>query len=154
VHVIGAYPTLCVDDVERSVAFYRDLLGLEVTADAGWYVELGQGGPPVEAAGPADVDVIVSFVERHHPSVPAGFDDTRGGTLVSVVVDDVAPALARAQAAGVTLALPCCDEEFGQRHFMAVDPDGLLVDVIQRIPPSLAFRRALAAGRRRQRDRS
>jgi catechol 2,3-dioxygenase-like lactoylglutathione lyase family enzyme len=142
--LIGSYPTLCVDDVERSVAFYAELLGLEVTADAGWYVELGCGGPAV-------VDVVVSFVVRHHPSVPAGFDEVRGGTLVSVVIEDVGAALARAEAAGVRLALPCCDEEFGQRHFMAVDPDGFLVDVIQRIPPSLAFRRTLATGRRRRR---
>jgi catechol 2,3-dioxygenase-like lactoylglutathione lyase family enzyme len=148
VDVIGAYPTLCVDDVERSVAFYLALLGLEVTADAGWYVELGRPG---SSGRIEEVAVVVSFVERHHPSVPAGFDDVRGGTLVSVVVDDVAPPLARVRDGGVTLALECCDEDFGQRHFMAVDPDGFLVDVIQRIPPSLAFRRALAAGRRRRR---
>ena len=36
-----AYPCLCVDDVERSVAFYTALLDLVVGADLGWYVELG-----------------------------------------------------------------------------------------------------------------
>ncbi len=40
---------------------------------------------------------------------------------------------------GVELAQELRDEEFGQRHFMAVDPNGLLVDVYQPIPFSDAF---------------
>jgi hypothetical protein len=34
---------------------------------------------------------------------------------------------------------------------MVVDPDGFLVDIIERIPPSLTFRRHLVEGRRRGR---
>jgi catechol 2,3-dioxygenase-like lactoylglutathione lyase family enzyme len=163
---LGAYPCLCVDDVMRSVAFYRDLLDLEVTADAGWYVELGR--PPrrtahdraahdraarhsVDATGEPPIEVFVAFVERGHPTVPAGSDRERGGVLVSVVVDDAAGLAERAASRDVPLAQPCRDEPFGQRHFMAIDPDGFLVDVIERIPPSLEFRRQLVAGRRRQR---
>jgi hypothetical protein len=28
------------------------------------------------------------------------------------------------------------DEDYGQRHFFAVDPNGVLLDVIERIPPT------------------
>jgi uncharacterized glyoxalase superfamily protein PhnB len=137
--VLQWYPCLCVDDIERAIAFYRALLDLPVSADAGWYVELGEQR------------VTVSFVERHHPSVPASYGHERGGVLVSVIVDDADTAWSRAQAMSAPVAVPCRDEEFGQRHFMVFDPDGFVVDVIQRIPPSLEFRRALVAGRRRQR---
>jgi catechol 2,3-dioxygenase-like lactoylglutathione lyase family enzyme len=140
---VRSYPCLCVDDVERSVAFYVDLLGLEVSADVGWYVELS----PPDSSPTA---VIVSFVERGHPSVPTGFDRARGGVLVSVIVEDVDAVAERAARAGHRIAQPCRDEDFGQRHMMVVDPDGFLVDVIQPIPPSLAFRRALVEGRRRR----
>ena len=139
--VLAWYPCLCVDGVECSVAFYTALLGLDVIADVGWYVEVGR--PPA--------DIVVAVVERGHPSVPAGFDAQRGGMLVSVLVDD-APALAAAAIErGTTIAQSLRDEPFGQRHFMAVDPDGFLVDVIQRIRPSGAFLRDLALGRRRRR---
>ena len=138
--VLAWYPCLCVDDVERSVAFYTALLGLDFTADVGWYVEVGR--PPA--------DIVVALVERGHPSVPAGFGAQRGGMLVSVLVDD-APALAVAIERGTTIAQNLRDEPFGQRHFIAVDPDGFLVDVIQRIRPSGAFLRDLALGRRRRR---
>ena len=148
--VLQWYPCLCVDDIERAIAFYRSLLELPVSADVGWYAELGA---PL---------VTVAFVERYHPTVPSlctesvpnrgtPFAGERGGVLVSVLVDDVDTAWARAQNLSVPIALPCRDEDFGQRHFMAVDPDGFLVDVIQRIEPSLAFRRDLVAGRRRRR---
>ena len=156
--VVG-YPCLCVDDVERSVAFYAGLLDLAVGADLGWYVELGR--PEVDGAGRGDSrrdsrrdsrgDVIVALVARGHPSVPAGFDGARGGVLVSVQVPDATRLARRAEAAGVSIAQPCRDEDFGQRHFMAVDPDGFLVDVIERIPPTLAVRRQLVEGRRRRR---
>ena len=47
VAAVAAYPCLCVDDVERSVAFYVDLLDLTVGADLGWYVELGSAACPI-----------------------------------------------------------------------------------------------------------
>jgi len=31
------------------------------------------------------------------------------------------------------------DEDFGQRHFIMSDPIGVLIDVIENIPPSKAF---------------
>jgi uncharacterized glyoxalase superfamily protein PhnB len=95
--------------------------------------------------------VTVSFVARGHPSVPAGFDE-RGGVLVSVIVEAADPVAERAVRAGHRIAQPPRDESFGQRHVMVVDPDGYVVDVIQPIPPDLAFRRALVEGRRRRRS--
>jgi uncharacterized glyoxalase superfamily protein PhnB len=149
--VLQWYPCLCVDDMERAIEFYRALLQLPVSADVGWYVELGA---PL---------VTVAFVERYHPTVPPICTESvpnrytpaaieRGGVLVSVLVDDVDTVWSRAQDLALPIALSCRDEDFGQRHFMAVDPDGFLVDVIQRIEPSLAFRRDLVAGRRRRRS--
>jgi catechol 2,3-dioxygenase-like lactoylglutathione lyase family enzyme len=137
--VLQWYPCLCVDDMDRAIGFYRALLELPVSADVGWYVELGA---PL---------VTVSFCERNHPSVPAGWGNERGGVLVSVIVDDVEAAWSRAERLSPPIALSCRDEDFGQRHFMVVDPDGFVVDVIERIAPSMAFRRDLAVGRRRRR---
>jgi catechol 2,3-dioxygenase-like lactoylglutathione lyase family enzyme len=139
---VRVFPCLCVDDLVRSIVFYRALFDLDVTVDVGWYAEIAGGG---------DGAAMVAFVERGHPSVPPGFDATRGGVLVSVVVDDAAAAYARAEALHAHFAQELRDEDFGQRHFMVVDPDGFLVDVIETITPSVAFRRELVIGRRRWR---
>ena len=139
---VRVFPCLCVDDLVRSIVFYRALLDLDVTVDVGWYAEL---------AGRGDRAATVAFVERGHSSVPPGFDVARGGVLVSVVVDDATAANARAEALPADFAQELRDEDFGQRHFMVVDPDGFLVDVIETITPSVAFRRELVVGRRRWR---
>ncbi|MEO5839843.1 MAG: VOC family protein [Acidimicrobiales bacterium] len=138
---VRVFPCLCVDDLVRSIVFYRALLDLDVSVDIGWYAELSGG----------DDRAVIAFVVRGDASVPAGFDIHRGGLLVSVIVDDAAAAYARAKALAVAVAQELRDQEFGQRHFMAVDPDGFLVDVIETITPSVAFRRQLVEGRRRWR---
>ncbi|MNR60687.1 hypothetical protein D3C85_1822330 [compost metagenome] len=43
------------------------------------------------------------------------------------------------QAAGLPILLPLRDEAFGQRHFITVDPSGVMLDIIQPIPPSPEF---------------
>ena len=44
-------------------------------------------------------------------------------------------------ALGAEIVYPLRDEVWGQRHFMAKDPNGLLVDVVQLIPPAPEFLR-------------
>jgi predicted enzyme related to lactoylglutathione lyase len=68
--------------------------------------------------------------------------------LVTIEVDDVDAVGERAAGLGLPVVLPMRDEPFGQRHFMTVDPDGTLVDVVQAIPPQVAFLREVARWRR------
>ncbi|WP_241385995.1 VOC family protein [Rhodococcus sp. CH91] len=120
------FPVVPAADVRRSRDFYRDLLDLTVVFDSDWYVQLHGG----------DETVQLGLVVLGHETVPDGFRGTPTGVLVSVEVDDVDAVHARAVAAGHEIALDLRDEEFGQRHFMTVDPDGVLVDVITVIPYS------------------
>ena len=63
---------------------------------------------------------------RARPSERAeGFAVEPAGVLVTVEVDDVDAVYERALRRGASIALPLRDEEFGQRHFMAVDPSGM-----------------------------
>ncbi|HUP76599.1 MAG TPA: MerR family transcriptional regulator [Acidimicrobiales bacterium] len=54
-----------MDDVVRSIVFYRLLLGLDVCVDVGWYAEVAAG---------VENTAMVAFVQRGHASVPSGFD--------------------------------------------------------------------------------
>ncbi len=135
------YPCLCVDDLVPAIGFYRSLLLLDVVADAGWYAELARRGEPAQ----------IALVQRGHATVPSGHDDHRGGVLVSVIVADATAVHERAVTMRAEIVSDLRDEGFGQRHFMVVDRDGFVVDVIQPIPPSVSFRRQLVEGRRRWR---
>jgi catechol 2,3-dioxygenase-like lactoylglutathione lyase family enzyme len=127
------FPDICTDDVKASRDFYVALLGFEVAFEIDWYVQL---------RAPAQPAVQLAFVKRDHPSVPAGFGAAPRGVLVTVETEDVDAVHARAERLGLEIVYALRDEAWGQRHFMARDPNGLLVDVVQLIPPDPAFLRA------------
>lgn len=139
--ITNAFADLCVSDVERSVAFYRRLLGLGVVADQEWYVELGVAGR-----------VLLALVQSGHATVPACAGHPARGVLVSFEVDDLEPVAAAAHELGCALLVPPT-RELGQFHCMVSDPDGTVVDVIERIAFDRADRARLAAYRRAHRLR-
>ncbi|TCO18519.1 putative enzyme related to lactoylglutathione lyase [Kribbella steppae] len=133
--ITSIFPTICADDVAATRDFYVDRLGFRVIFDSGWYVQ-------IEA--PSGSRPQIGIVEREHPSVPERFRLRPAGVLVSIEVDDVDAVHERIGAAGHEIALSLRSEDFGQRHFMTVDPSGTLVDVITPIPPSREFAAAYA----------
>jgi catechol 2,3-dioxygenase-like lactoylglutathione lyase family enzyme len=126
------FPDICTDDVAASRDFYVALFGFRVAFEIEWYVQL---------QSPADANLQLAFVAREHTSVPEGFRDAPRGVLVTVEMQDVDAVHERARRLGVEIVYALRDEVFGQRHFMAKDPNGLLVDVVQLIPPAPAFLR-------------
>jgi len=139
--VLGSFPDLCVTDVGVSVAFYRSLLGLHVVADQEWYVELG-----------IDQRTLLAVVQAGHPTVPPESGAPARGLLVSFDVDE----LTTHARAAANMGCPFVVEpvaELGQRHFMVLDRDGTVVDVIERIPFTRPDRDRLARYRRAHRRR-
>lgn len=124
------FPDLPSARLPESRDFYAALLGMEVAFESDWYLLLHDPRRP---------RLQLAFVAHDHESVPAAFREPARGVLVTAEVDDVDAVHARAREMGAQIAQELRDEEFGQRHFMAVDPNGLLVDVYQPIPFSAAF---------------
>ena len=130
--VLGSFADLCVRDVGSSIEFYRSVLDLDVIVDHSWYAELGAGG-----------QTLIAFVRSGHETVPGVTATPPRGVVVTFEVDDADAAYANA----VTLSSPVLVElvtELGQRHFMISDPDGAVVDVVQRVALTGADLRRLA----------
>lgn len=119
------YPVVCAGDVPASRDFYARLFGLDIVFDSGWYVQL---------VDPANPTAQIGIVEQGHATVPTEFHGVPAGVLVSIEVDDATALHGQAVESGLQIAMALRDEDFGQRHFMTVDPDGLLVDVIELTP--------------------
>jgi catechol 2,3-dioxygenase-like lactoylglutathione lyase family enzyme len=126
------FPDICTDDVAASRDFYVSLFGFRVAFEIAWYVQLQSR---------ADPRLQLAFVKRDHASVPAGFGAPPRGVLVTIETQDVDAVHARARALGAEIVYALRDEVWGQRHFMAKDPNGLLVDVVQLIPAAPEFLR-------------
>ncbi|MGH2967768.1 MAG: VOC family protein [Solirubrobacteraceae bacterium] len=110
-----SFPILQVADVRRSLGFYRDLIGFEVTytfpsADEPQYVSLALDGGKL-AIGPTDQPV------------------QSGSTSLWLYTDDVDAAVAELEAAGVRVVAPPADQPWGERVASVADPDGYVVHI-------------------------
>ncbi|MER7505450.1 VOC family protein [Nonomuraea pusilla] len=124
----GFYPVVCTEKVRESRDFYVGLLGFEVTFEADWYVSLRRG--PHELA----------LLDHAHPTLPEAYRRPVAGLLLNLEVADVDAEWERLVGAeGLTPELALRDEDFGQRHFIVADPNGVLIDVITPIAPTSEY---------------
>lgn len=132
--VTSFYPVLMSGDVAAASAFYRDTLGFEVTYTSSWYVSLRLGR------------FELAIIDREHRTIPDGFRTPVQGVIVNLEVDDVRALHDRLTGEhGLRPVLALRDEDFGQRHFIVEAPDGVLLDVIQPIPPTGEYADAYTA---------
>jgi catechol 2,3-dioxygenase-like lactoylglutathione lyase family enzyme len=124
------YPVLGCRDVAAARDFYVRHFDFEVGFEIDWYVHLRHREAPT---------VNLALVAHAHESVPAAHRRPADGLLLNFEIDDVDGFYQRCRAAGLPIALDLRDEAWGQRHFILVDPNGVLVDVIKVIPPSAEF---------------
>ncbi|WP_309665553.1 VOC family protein [Tabrizicola sp.] len=124
------YPVLLSADVPAAAAFYCDHFHFTPLFTADWYVHLQSTEDPA---------INLALVAQDHETIPAPARGKTGGVILNFEVADPDAHHARLKAAGLTILLPLRDEAFGQRHFIAAAPDGVLIDVIRPIPPSADF---------------
>ncbi|QIQ05517.1 VOC family protein [Streptomyces liangshanensis] len=135
--VTSFYPVICSEHLPESLEFYTTLFGFEKTFASDWYVSLRRPEPPFYE---------LALLDASHPTMPAAYRRPAQGLLLNLEVDDVDAEHARlVDRAGLTPVLPLRSEDFGQRHFIVADPDGVLVDIITPIEPAPEFAAAFAA---------
>jgi lactoylglutathione lyase len=117
-----AFPILATPDLARSLGFYRDLLGAEVTYQF-----------------PPDGEPGYVGLRLGRSQLGIGQQD-RPGTLTNdritlwVYTDDCDAALERLRGAGVEVTQEPVDQPWGERMAVVADPDGNPVIVAQRAP--------------------
>jgi len=124
----GFYPVICTRRLRASHAFYTELLGFETTFEADWYVSLRR---------PGSIPYELALLDHTHPTLPEAYRRPVGGLLLNFEVEDVDAEWERiVTRGGVRPELDIRDEDFGQRHFIFADPDGVLIDMITPIEPT------------------
>jgi catechol 2,3-dioxygenase-like lactoylglutathione lyase family enzyme len=136
---------ICVSDLERSLAFYRDALGFAVES------ELSVDGEPSETLlrlRPVKLRAVYLVrdgvrIELLHYASPghAGDGSPRamnqlGLTHLSFRVDDVAAAAARLEAHGARVLRDTRieNEQLRAKALFATDPDGTLIELVETRP--------------------
>jgi catechol 2,3-dioxygenase-like lactoylglutathione lyase family enzyme len=126
--VTRAGAILAVSDFARSLAFYRDTLGLAVEAvyDDPPYATLTAAGARLSLAEqgyPAEDRPGVAMV------TPA--DSSLANVVLVLEVPDARAVHAQLEAEGVRFLAPPFEPPWGGCRFFCVDPDGYLVEIEQ-----------------------
>ncbi|HYD78512.1 MAG TPA: VOC family protein [Paucimonas sp.] len=114
------------EKVRESKDFYVRLFGCEVIyeGDDGWFVLLQLGDSELGFMKPGQESQAKIF---HRPYQGQGM-------WLVVEVEDAAAEYRRLQALDAPIELALRDEPWGDRHFVVRDPNGIGVDVVQRLP--------------------
>ncbi len=128
--ITSYYPVIMTDDVAATARFYVNHFGFEPLFSADWYVHL---------QAQESEHVALAVLQGSHGTIPDGSRGTASGLLLNFEVEDVDGVYERIKASGLPIRLELRDEDFGQRHFITADPNGVLIDVIKPIPPTAEF---------------
>jgi lactoylglutathione lyase len=119
------YVILFVADLERSVAFYRDVVGLPFRLQGDGYVEFATQGAKF---GLYDRNRLEELTGQG-----ADLPGAPGGEVV-FLVGDVDAEAARLRAAGASILSGPVDRAWGHRTLHVEDPDGFVVELAEEIP--------------------
>lgn len=119
-------PNLASEDFAGSRDFYAAMFDMKVSVELDdWYLQL---------MPKSDKQLNVGFVKPDH-ELFAGRRVRPGapGLVLTIHVDDVDDAYARAKKLGAPIVAAIRDEDHGQRHFLVTDPNGVLLNVMSAI---------------------
>lgn len=133
---------LTVSDLERSIGFYREIVGMEVVkryprAGDDWFRRLTENADAtVEAAMLALGSFRLQLVQYHDGGAPGATGHAAlGGVHLCFDVDDAEREHSRITALNRHHVGPLVGmrEPYGGRSFYVHDPDGVPVELVQRV---------------------
>ena len=115
-------PNLIAGNIDRSAAFYRDVLGFEQVRTVPdqppfVFVWLKQG----------NVSVYLNVAQPPKPGAPDMSKAVAGTNTMYIHMTGLRSLAARVQKHGVKLAIPLHKEFYGMNEFAVLDPDGYLL---------------------------
>jgi len=124
------YPVIGTAKIAESRDFYTRHFNFDIVFEADWYVSLkSRQNSAYELA----------LLDFRHPSLPEAYRHAARGVLINFEVGNVDDVYKELKESGLPMVLELKSEEWGQRHFITHDPNGILIDVIQNIPPEGEF---------------
>lgn len=121
-HMTMKYIILYVSDFEKTMHFYKDILGLSVKMQQGTYVEFDTGATTLS------INTRQSVREEIGLAVPAVTTSTQTFEI-GFVVEDVAATIEELRGQGVTIIQEPMTKPWGQVVSYVADPDGHYIEI-------------------------
>ena len=120
------YPVLHTDEVEKSSNFFTEHMGFKEVFKCDRYVSLIHGGNDAYE---------LAIISHDHDTIPEAHRQPTSTLLLNFEVPSVESEYERLLASGVEILQPIENLPFRQLHFICRGPGGIMVDVIDVIPP-------------------
>ncbi len=120
---------IVISNSERSLAFYRDLLGFEHVADIP--MPLGGGGTMHRLNCGDTLIKLVKFDDNPERAGSGGITGATGLRYFTMIVSNLAEIMAACEAAGAPVAVPITEVRPGVTIGMVEDPDGNWVEFVE-----------------------
>ena len=117
---VGLYAGYVTENLAETKDFFVGKLGFAVAFESDWFALLKLQDAQIGLLAPAQ--------EGQSPLFRSTYPGH--GAWITFDVPDVDAVHARAQAAGIPIAVPLRDEPWGERHFSVVAPNGLALDFV------------------------
>ena len=118
------YVIFIVEDLDRTVTFYTQVLGLRLGHRSGEYAQMDTGATRLGFYTRTAMTQVVGFpLQKPSPDAP--------GCELGFKVPDVEAAFATFTARGAIPATPPTTRPWGQRTAYIRDPDGYLIELAQ-----------------------
>ena len=121
------YIILIVDDLDRALDFYTQVLGLKLGHRSGAYAQLNTGVTRIGFYTRSAMEKVVGFRLEPAPQSAPGFE-------LGFKVPDVDAAYAEVLAGGASPINEPTTRPWGQRTAYIRDPDGHLIELAQELP--------------------
>jgi lactoylglutathione lyase len=108
---------LAVKDLDKSVTFYHEILGLPIKNQRRTWVDLGQTG--------ALLSLHPASITSDHSS-----NNMEGGIVIGFLVGDVKSALDELKSMGIRVHRDIVDREAG-KNAIILDPDGYMISLFE-----------------------
>ena len=120
----SSFPVFIVGSLIDAKAFYTSHLSFNVAFENEWYLHLV-----------SETGIQIGFMLPQQPTQPEIFHPSFGGSgvIFSLEVEDVDAAYNAAQQNSLEIVLTLRSEDWGQRHFCLMDPNGVYLDIVQAI---------------------
>ncbi len=121
-------PVVSTEKLSDSKDFYTKYLQFQILFENDWYALLES----------QDKSLQIAFVMPNHESQPSIFQSRfeGNGIFYTLEVDNVDQEFDRLKITGMEISLSVRDEPWGERHFAIKDPNGIVINISQLIPPT------------------
>jgi catechol 2,3-dioxygenase-like lactoylglutathione lyase family enzyme len=128
VNFLSVTPNLVVGDIDRSIAFYRDILGFELSES------VPEQRPFMFAwMKRGEVSVFLNALQSVKEDYPALVNRALGGTFTMFIVVEGVDTLHALVKDDGRVVMPPKTQFYGMREFAIEDPDGYVITFAERV---------------------